>query len=89
VDVSAYQHLTTVTGRSARRHKCRSAVLMSPRPRVDEGVMSYREWRTEYRRRTARTYVNSYPWSAFGIGVALGVAGALIFGNVLAGAAGA
>jgi hypothetical protein len=33
-------------------------------------------------------YVSSYPWSAVIMGVALGVAGALIFRNLLAGAAG-
>jgi hypothetical protein len=51
--------------------------------------MSYREWRQGYRQRTAAAYVGSYPWSALVIGVALGLAGAVIFRNALAGVTGA
>jgi hypothetical protein len=51
--------------------------------------MTYREWRQGYRSRTARSYVSGYPWSTVWVGLALGIFGAGVFQNVLAGVAGA
>ena len=48
-------------------------------------VMSYRESHASFAAGRARAYVNGYPFSALAIGVALGVVGAVSFGNLTRG----
>ena len=51
--------------------------------------MSYRQWRSDYRRRVGGGYVKGYPWSIIGIAASMGVLGVAVLHNVLAGTAGA